>query len=151
MNDWVVLRIKQIDWLIMRDVIWYVPVFIYNMIFRNDRHVILNCTFCRKWILLNKASKNIWWIWQSSCLPINCSVFKCAFNRSMFYVLLCFFKGLDPDNLKRAARIKKNDNNSLIFDNFQIILINFPKKRGALFEPSALDPPMINFSTDADI
>jgi hypothetical protein len=30
----------------------------------------------------------------------------------MFFVLLCFFKGLDPDNLKRAARIKKNGNNS---------------------------------------
>ena len=51
LNDWVVLRIKQIDWLIMRDIIRYVPVFIYNMIFRNDRRVILNWTFCRKWIL----------------------------------------------------------------------------------------------------
>jgi hypothetical protein len=28
LNDWVVLRIKQIDWLIMRDVIRYVPVFL---------------------------------------------------------------------------------------------------------------------------
>jgi hypothetical protein len=63
---------------------------------------------CHKYYssLLNKVSKNICWIWQSIVLSINCSVFKCAFNRSKFFVLFCFFKGLDPDNLKRGSRIK---------------------------------------------
>ena len=63
---------------------------------------------CHKYYsaLLNKVSKNICWIWQSIFLSINCSVFKCAFNRSKFFVLFCFFKGLDPDNLKRGSRIK---------------------------------------------
>jgi hypothetical protein len=46
------------------------------------------------------------------------------------FVLFCFLKGLDPDNLKRGSIIKKG-NNSLIFDNVHIILIHFLKKGGA--------------------
>ena len=94
---------------------------------------------CHKYYsaLLNKVSKNICWIWQSIFLSINCSVFKCAFNRSMFFVLFCFFKGLDPDNLKGVPEYKKS-NNSLIVDNFHIILIKFPKKGGA---PAPWSPP----------
>jgi hypothetical protein len=110
LNGWVVLRVTQIDWLIMRDVIGYVPVFIYNMIFRNDRRVILNWTFCRKWILtilsqiLFRTLKHLiyYWFWVALLKVEYCRKWDCYF----FFILETLFKLSGSKPLKNKTKQK---------------------------------------------
>ena len=50
----------------------------------------------------------------------------------MFFVLFSFFKGLDPDNLKRGSRIKKKKEKQSHFRQFSHTcnLNNFSEKKG---------------------